>query len=66
MEPLCGGITPFRGLLALLFVLLKAGDVLVGEEEAVGGQGGGDAELEDGFAEGDWVSHGERGYVYVW
>jgi hypothetical protein len=34
---------------------LEAGYVLVGEEEAVDGEGGGEAELEDGFCEGDWI-----------
>lgn len=57
MQPLRSGITPFRSFLALLFVLLEAGDVLVREEEAVGGENGGNRELEDGFAEGDWVGH---------
>jgi hypothetical protein len=52
MQALLGRVAPFRGLFALLFVLLEACDVLVGEEEAVGGEGGGEGELEEGFCEG--------------
>jgi hypothetical protein len=54
----CGGVAPFCGFLALLLVLLEAGDVLVGEVKAVAGNGGGTEELEEGFGEGYWLRHG--------
>lgn len=67
MQPVRSGLAPFCGFLALCFVLLEAGDVLVGEEEAVGGDGGGEEELEDGFGEGDVGGHfgGGGGYCVV-
>jgi hypothetical protein len=58
VQALSSGVTPFRGFFALLFVLLEARYVAVGEEEAVTGEGGGECELEDGFGEGNWVGHG--------
>jgi hypothetical protein len=53
VQALRGGVTPFRCFLGLFFVLLEARDVLVGEEEAVAGEGGCAEELEDGFCDGD-------------
>jgi hypothetical protein len=54
---MCSRVTPFCGFLALFFVLLEAGDVLVGEKEAVAGEAGCADELDDGSAEGYGIGH---------
>jgi hypothetical protein len=52
MQAVCGRVTPFRGLFALLFVLLEARDVLVREKEAIARERRGAEKLEEGFAKG--------------
>lgn len=52
MQFVCRRIAPFCCLLALLLVLLEARDVLVGEEEAVRGEGGGEGQLDGRFGKG--------------
>jgi hypothetical protein len=45
MKAVCSRIAPFCSLFALLFVLLEARDILVGEEEAVARERRGAEEL---------------------
>ena len=61
-----GSVAPFCGLFALLFELLEARYVLVGEVEAVGREGGCEDELTDGCAGGNDGRHIEMLVLVRW